>query len=521
MTSAADGARFGNLRRNYMRISAKHSLLLLFAALASSAGLSLASYRLLVGQLDAELNKRGWNTARHLAYTVAPLILGNDLAKIQAAAQNVLEEPDIVHLAVVDHQGQKLASGGQAPEGDVQESPSSRPWHRSERSRKLEVFYQPAQFGGVLVGGVRVAISRRSFENATTSLAWSVLGIGLAVTALVALISFLLLRRTLRPLSQVLEGTRRIAEGDFSARIETRARDELGELGRAFNLMAARTGLFFRYVDKTVAERLAHDESLARPGGSMKPVSVLFGDMRGFTELANRRDPSDVVWILNNYFDLFFRIVHRYGGIIDKTMGDALMAFFEPASTIETAHSLRAALAASLMRAVVWMCDQLARECRGWGWKLAFEPRNFGFSVATGRLIVGNVGSTRKMDYTVCGPAVNLAARLLEDTPRGELLLDRFTAMDVENELELRQKQTIQPKGFGPHQLVTPYQVIQIKEHRRPLVREQLLQLFDERTLSRLYAPAPEGTLNKSSLQALGDACSRLVAREPPEFLVG
>jgi len=388
------------------------------------------------------------------------------------------------------------------------------------------VFYHPSLFAGVQVGGVVVHMGQGVLKAALGSVTTRVLTITFLIACSVIVLSFLTLGRTLRPLSRVLEGTRKISAGDFSARLQVRTRDEIGELAEAFNAMAARTELFFRYVDKDVAERLIQDENLTRPGGQLKAVSVLFGDMRGFTSLSNQRSPSEIVAILNTYYDLFFRVVHNHGGVVDKTMGDAIMAFFESARSIDTSHSRRATAAAVTMRAAVWALRRILQEATRDGLGLGFAPQEFGFAVATGRLIVGNIGSDRHLNYTVCGPAVNLAARLQEETGRGEVVLDRFSAMDVEDFVVCRKMPEVQPKGFSEAQWVTPFHVVALGQGEWTAMRRQLFDLFGLRffrthlqILRGPAAPASQDDVTQQLDQLVGLA-RRILEVENPQFLV-
>lgn len=469
-------------------ITVRYSLLVLFSILATSGLLLWFVVDLITSEVRAQLIQRGESVTQQLAYVLAPVLLSEDYAKVRAALNKVTEQSDVLAGAVIEgERGLVVATQDEKRIGQPYDDPAV-PWKRADCQGMVEdperdrfVFMHEASFSGTRVGCVIIQLSRaalgRTLETATSRVLFATLLIALVVIAL----AFLTLRRTLRPLAAVIDGTRRIAEGDFSTRIEPSSRDEIGELAVAFNGMAARTELFFRYLDKSIAERLVENEALAQPGGRLKQVSVLFGDMRGFTELSNERSPGEVVHILNTYFDLFFQIIHHHRGVVDKTMGDSVMAFYEPFRSSDTSNARRAILSAIAMRAVVWGLERSLAEAAAQGVALRLAPCRFGFSVATGRLIVGNIGSQRHMDYTVCGPAVNLAARLQQDTERGEIIMDRFTAMDVEELVAARQLPQVLPKGFVPSQEVTPFLVTGLVEQERAQLLRLLDRLFDRR----------------------------------------
>ncbi len=510
-------------------IAVKYSILLLAIIVTTAAALSWYFLDFLGGEMESELHKRGRALTRHLAYTAAPLLLSKDDAKIAAALNHVLKDADIVEASILDHDQRVVADSQPNQVGlvfsdkrvPIPEVDSDAP--EVVRVGSQLVFVQNSTFGGVRVGSVVVRASRSAFRRAVESATSQVLFITAVIACVVIVLSFLMLHRTLKPLAQVLEGTRRISRGDFSTRLKLHSNDEIGELAEAFNGMAARTELFFRYVDKSIAERLAQDESLAHPGGRLKQVSVLFGDMRGFTQLSNQRLPAEVVLILNAYFDLFFQTIYHHGGVVDKTMGDSVMAFFESPRTTDLDHSRRAAMSAVSMRSAVWVLNQTLREAERGKIPTILEPEDFGFSVATGRLIVGNMGSEQRMDYTVCGPAVNLAARLQEETTRGEVVFDRFTAMDVEDLVATKELPRVRPKGFKASHEVTPYLVRGLTTAQQIRTRKLLQKLFSE-SFFRTHLGVSPGEVpgpTREQIAQLRAIAHGFLDRDPSDFFVG
>jgi len=233
-----------------------------------------------------------------------------------------------------------------------------------------------------------------------------------------------------------------------------------------------------------------------------------------------------VVWILNTYFDLFFQVVHQFHGVVDKTMGDAIMAFFEPYRSNDTSNAQRAIMSAVAMRAAVWTLDATLAEAQRASIPVRVTACRFGFAVATGRLIVGNIGSSRHLDYTVCGPPVNLAARLQEDTRQGEVIMDRFTAMDVEELVVTRQLPRVLPKGFAPTHEVTPYLVVELLPPEQARLRQLLRHLFTKRFfLDQIVALEVDGrrvSVDKREAWAgrLQQVALAQIAVDPPSFLI-
>ncbi len=164
------------------------------------------------------------------------------------------------------------------------------------------------------------------------------------------------------------------------------------------------TRTFGRYVSFQVVDRLLREPELVRLGGEKRVLTVLFSDMRGFTAAAEAMDPQQAVRFLNGYHTAMTRVVFEQGGVLDKYMGDGLMAFF--GAPVEAPdHAARACRTALGMAAAL---RPLQREWREQGLPVI----DIGVGINTGPMVVGNMGSELRFDYTVIGDSVNLAARL-------------------------------------------------------------------------------------------------------------
>jgi len=255
-------------------------------------------------------------------------------------------------------------------------------------------------------------------------------GVILGASLLLALALLLVFAgRLTRPLRQMTAAMQDIiTTGDLSERVQTLYRDETGRLGHAFNLMLADLEkayglvkgyalraavakeneekirrIFQKYVPKAVIDQFyASPEQMLV--GEMRPVAVLFSDIRSFTTIVETFNPGELVEMLNGYFGTMAKPIYERHGIVDKHIGDAIMAVFGAPEKQEN-DALAAVLAALDMLDALASFNDVQR-FRG------RPPFRIGIGVHYGPVIVGNIGSEYKMDYTVMGDRVNLASRL-------------------------------------------------------------------------------------------------------------
>ncbi|MBN2435820.1 MAG: HAMP domain-containing protein [Spirochaetes bacterium] len=222
------------------------------------------------------------------------------------------------------------------------------------------------------------------------------------------------------PLLLMKNAVLNIRQGDYNVNLPVTSNDELGllsenlnDLGKELLEKELMKETFGKVVDPSVRDHLMSGN--LKLGGEERIVTVLFTDIRNYTGLTEKMDPETVVMWLNRYFNSVSGPVTRYGGIVNKYIGDALMAVFG-APREDKDHASNAAMAALAMIE--------AREKMNEQFKVEGLPAiNAGIGVHTGKVLAGNIGSASRMEYTVIGDTVNVAARVEKMTKELKLSL--------------------------------------------------------------------------------------------------
>jgi hypothetical protein len=166
------------------------------------------------------------------------------------------------------------------------------------------------------------------------------------------------------------------------------------------------------------------------------------------------------------------------------------MAVFERRDNEEAeGHKRRGVMALAYMKAASRVLNRFLLLKRASGQSLTVEPREFGFAMATGSAIVGNIGSRRRMDYTVCGRIVNLASRLEGLTKNGEVIIDNFTHMGTTDLLQTDPLPPVQPKGFSAQEKVIPHRVTGLVDDAAHKLRIFLKKVFTYSYLNEMVMP--------------------------------
>ena len=271
----------------------------------------------------------------------------------------------------------------------------------------------------------------------------------------------------IRPVRKIDVALARIADGDFDQIVDVPNRDEFGRLTVNLNRTSTRLASLYseltslnhnlektieeqlsqlrrteelrRYVSPQVADAIVVEGSRLTLTPTRRNLSILVSDIRGFTEMAERMEPEELIDALNQYFTALTEVVFSHGGTIDKYLGDGILAFFGDPIPFED-HAERAVAAAFGTQKVV---EKLRSN-----WMLKYdEELTVGIGISTGYVTVGNIGAENRIEYTVIGNHVNVASRLATKALPGQILVTDRTMAAVRDYVTGIEVDTLTLKG--------------------------------------------------------------------------
>jgi adenylate cyclase len=294
---------------------------------------------------------------------------------------------------------------------------------------------------------------------------WLMLGIGAATLTLGILASLYLARQVARPLEQVTGETRAIGRLECAPRppVESRVQ-EVSDLGIAIEEMKTSLRSFQKYVPADLVRTLLLSKLEARPGGVSRTLTVFFCDVANFTTLSEQLSPTNLVEQLGEFLSGLSGQISAAGGTVDKYIGDAIMAFWG-APLPNPQHALGACIATMRCQAIL--------RALGQKWQTAGRPLfSARFGLNTGEVVVGNIGSETRMNYTVIGDTVNVASRLegLNKFYGTQALISETTYREAGPEVVARRLDWVSLKGKKQPLLV--YELLGLRTEARPEAQE-------------------------------------------------
>jgi class 3 adenylate cyclase len=280
-----------------------------------------------------------------------------------------------------------------------------------------------------------------------------------------------------RPVRRLLEGTRAVEAGRLDGSIDITTRDEIGQLSAAFNRMVEQLRqnerireTFGRYIDPKVVEGLIDQPALAATEGQRRVMTVLFCDLKGFTSLSESVTPQGLVKVMNRYLSTMSEPIRSHRGIIDKYIGDAIMAYWGPPFIDEADQARFACFAAiDMIGRIATLRKELPELL---GVRTIPMQCDIRIGIATGEALVGSIGSEFMMSYTVMGDTVNLASRLegANKIYSGRSLVSEATVAAAGAAIEAREIDRLVVVGQ-----TSPQVVFEIMGRKGDLTPDQLL----------------------------------------------
>ena len=280
--------------------------------------------------------------------------------------------------------------------------------------------------GNRVIGAVAAGLSTAPLDTKISTITFQGIFLGLITLVFGSAVTVYLARQITNPLSELAVAAEQMASGNLSMRVAKTSEDEIGQLAGAFNEMA--TGLqerewlkdmFGRFVSTEVADAIRNGQIVLE--GENRLVSVLFCDIREFTDFSERHSPQEVVKLLNDYLPLVVQAAQKNDGMVNKFGGDSTLIVYGAPYEVKD-NALKAVLTAlEIRKAVRSLNVQLAD--RG-------EVFRVGVGINTGVALAGAVGSMDRQEYTVVGNTVNLAARidgLNKQYPEHDILISTMT----------------------------------------------------------------------------------------------
>lgn len=247
------------------------------------------------------------------------------------------------------------------------------------------------------------------------------------------LVAYYLAHKMTDALDYISEKLDLVAEGQLDVSVDINSNDEFGKLSSTINHMIkglkereALKANFSKYVSQYVMDEILSEKPALNLQGERKKITVLFSDIRHFTQISESMSPENVVSLLNEYFEVMLKVIFRHHGTIDKFMGDGLMVEFGAPlpDNLQEIHAVRCGL--EMLEVLKTLNEKFASEDK--------PLLEIGIGIHSGYAIMGNIGSETRMEYTAIGDCVNVASRLEQATKtyKHPMLVseDVFTALD-------------------------------------------------------------------------------------------
>ena len=427
------------LKKLRIPIFAKFSLLATLAIFAIVATISTSILKRQRIQFTDQLIKFGVTMSRYAARNSPEDLLEEAELPLYQLVSDIAKNEEVVFGLILNSNGIIQAHSDINEVGNTYVPPASSQMVFEETGLQLRSFQEaeenlllfstPVLYQGLKIGEVHLCLTKKYIEASIVKAKVFILMMTLAITIIGIAMSMVLSFYFSRPIQRLVVAVEEIGKGNFAYRVSLARNDELGDLGKAINRMAEDLRLkeriqtsFGRYVTPEIVERILASPDDEWMKGIRLEATIVFVDIRGFTAMAERSDPDAVVDLLNSYFTLVTDVIIQHGGYLDKFVGDAVMGVFG-ALIPDVGHAETAVRAAVEVRQHLPRLNDMLPPTA--------DPIQVGVGINTGEVVAGNLGSSKRMEYTVIGDNVNVASRLTDLAGPDEILISEQTFVKV------------------------------------------------------------------------------------------
>ena len=381
------------------------------------------------------------------------------------------------------------------------------------RYGKMIAQYQPVlDYAGKPIGVLAVALNADKYVDTFIGALFSSSIIMLFCLFIAMFLGNYLANNLITPIQELLKVVDKISSGDLSSEAKIIREDEIGKLSNQFNAMRINlkdkisainnlnTSLgktieqrtedlqdilerMKKYLPSQLYDIISGDDHYMFSDHKRRKLTIFFSEIQGFTTITDSMESEELSKMLNHYLDEMAKIALKWGGTLDKFIGDAIMVFFgAPEFIDDKTHALRAAYMAMEMRELRldWLDGGVS------------QPLHIRMGINTGYCTVGNFGSENRMDYTIIGGQVNIASRLETSAPTDGILISHETFALIQDQIQCEYQGEIQAKGV--HSRIKTYQILGKKNQ--------------ENIITQYFRKTPEGNVYLKNL-LLNDASEK------------
>jgi len=428
--------------------------------------------------LDHLLRKQtddfGHSMVQRVADSSAELILTDDLLSLSVMLGNLVEDPNILSAAIYDVENKLIAEAGSPITPHLTIAGEFKP---NDALKETGIYSESVTVQDVVAGHARVMLDKTPITQTIRQIIKVISVATIGMVAIGICCALALARHFTHPIRQLTRGAQAISKGHYKYRVETDRHDELGILINNFNEMAK--GLherhqieqtFSRFMAPHVAKDILSDLDRPRVPSEYVNASILFLDIVSFTALCSSMRPQEVAELLNQYYFYIHQASKLYNGTVDKFIGDGAMIVFGAPQRDED-HRFHAICCAQLFLGLIKEINKQRQQEQ-------LPTIQFRLGLHCGDVLSGVIGSMERMEYTVVGDTVNLAAHLCEEGEAGKLLITDDVYQYANINKRILASDPLHRMIQGKSEPITTYEVIGVRASYQSLIDRQVEQLM-------------------------------------------